>query len=229
MVSSSSSGVSWAASQAGTSSISCDRPVASAAETPLDACVLTGRRACSRRARRAVSGSACATPMVRISPWSSMSIVHQSASRGTASSTSSVSVCCRSSVSVSTTLASARNASASSRWRCSVRSKSVATAATISPSAPRTGSALSDTRPRVPSARITSISTPDVDSPPRAWWMSSACGPAIERSDAPVPSSSCARWFVNSSLREDVSAMITPSGSWRISAASRSRSPCASW
>ena len=76
-----------------------------------------------------------------------MSIVHQSARRGTASSTSSESVCCRSSVSVSTTLASARNASASSRWRCSVRSKSVATAATISPPASRTGSALSETRP----------------------------------------------------------------------------------
>ena len=198
--------------------ISCERPVLRAAETPLDACALTGRRACSRCARRAVSGSACATPTVRISPWSSMSIVHQSARRGTASSTSSVSVCCRSSVSVSTTLASARNASACSRWRCSVRSKSVATAATISPPASRTGSALSETMPREPSPRMTSISLSEVDSPASARWMSSACGPEIERSEAPGPSSSCARWFVNSSLRDDVSAMITPSGSWRISA-----------
>ena len=75
----------------------------------------------------------------------------------------------------------------------------------------------------------TSISTPDLDSPASARWMSSACGPAIERSDAPAPSSSCARWFVYRTLRDVVSAMITPSGSWRISAASRSRSPCASW
>ena len=83
--------------------------------------------------------------------------------------------------------------------------------------------------PREPSARMTSISLSEVDSPSSARWTSSACGPAIERSDAPWPSSSCARWFVNSSLRDEVSAMITPSGSWRTSAASRSRSPCASW
>ncbi len=138
-------------------------------------------------------------------------------------------VCCTSSVSVSATLASARNASACSRLRCSVRSKSVATAATISPAASRTGSAASETMPGVPSARITSISLSAVDSPASARWMSSACGPAIECSEAPGPSSSWARWFANSSLRDAVSAMITPSGSWRMSAASRSRSPCASW
>ena len=93
-----------------------------------------------------------------------MSIVHQSASCGTASSTSSDSVCCRSSVWLRTTLACARKASASSRWRCSVRSKRVATAATISPPASRTGSALSETMPREPSARTTSISLAVVDS-----------------------------------------------------------------
>ena len=57
-VSSSSSGVSCWASQAGTSRMSCERPVLNAAETPLEACALSGRRSCRRLARRAVSGSA---------------------------------------------------------------------------------------------------------------------------------------------------------------------------
>ena len=56
IVTSSSSAVSCAASHAGTSWMSCERPVSSAADTPLEACLRTGRLACRRRASRAISG-----------------------------------------------------------------------------------------------------------------------------------------------------------------------------
>ena len=135
----------------GISVISSERAERIAAAAPVVPSMSAGRPWISARTRSAAARSMFATPTLRMRPCSSRSMLHQSARRGTARRTRSASVVVRSSDWASASLASARNESVSSRRRYSVRSKSVATAATIAPSASRTGSALIEMTPSDPS------------------------------------------------------------------------------
>ena len=204
--------------------------MASAAETPLEARALTGRRACSRRARRAVAGiGVCDAHVADLAVVEHVDRAPVGEPRH------------RELDQLGERVLQVERLRQNDAGLGQERERLLALA--VLGEVEERGDRGHDLAARVAHGlgaerddAVRSVGADDGDlaagrstRPPARRWMSSACGPAIERSDAPCPSSSWARWFVNSSLRDEVSAMITPSGSWRTSAASRSCSPCASW